>query len=278
MQRHMDLRAHMGKISSVPPSLGVKDEAHNPAKAAQKKKKAKALAPAPEPAPAPAMNRKAVLPRRGPASPTPAELRALHDARLEEQRLQDAFVRAKKKEAIAKERWLKAQNREAKEATPTSAPSPRPGSQTGRRRLAAGRRRRRRASTTTGSPRRPERFGAPTLRRSSSASIPRPRPAGQRRGPTSWRRPRRRRPARRRISTRLSRAQEAALGTVACRRGSAAAQRQQPAPPQLRRCRPLAPRRRRPGVDLWRRRVGGDRGVARRLYWARSLQDGHPRH
>ena len=116
MQRHMDLRAQGEPSMYVPPSLGVKDEAHNPAKAAQKKKKAKALAPAPEPAPAPAMNRKAVLPRRGPASPTPAELRALHDARLEEQRLQDAFVRAKKKEAIAKERWLKAQNQEAKEA------------------------------------------------------------------------------------------------------------------------------------------------------------------
>jgi len=98
------------------PLLAVKDEAHDAAKAAKKKeKKAKATAPAPAPAPAP-MNRETVLPRLGPAPPTPAELRALHDARLEEQRLQAAFLRAKEKEAIAKERWLKAQTEESKEA------------------------------------------------------------------------------------------------------------------------------------------------------------------
>lgn len=114
-------QAAQGDLSTyVAPLLAVKDEAHNPAKATKKKKKkkkAKAPAPAPEPAPAPApMNRKTVLPRLGPAPPTPAELRALHDARLEEQRLQAAFVRAKEKEAIAKERWLKRQTEEAKEA------------------------------------------------------------------------------------------------------------------------------------------------------------------
>ena len=119
----LDIDTVWGRMGSAQaaPLLAVKDEAHNPAKAAKKKKKkAKAPAPAPEPAPAPAPDPKpapeTVLPRRGPAPPTPAELRALHDARLEEQRLQDAFIRAQKKEAIAKERWLKAQNQEAKEA------------------------------------------------------------------------------------------------------------------------------------------------------------------
>ena len=78
-----------------------------------KKKKGKAPAPGPAPGPAP---EDAALPSLNPAPMTSDELRALHDARLEDERRQAAYRRAMQREQIARERWQKAETEAAKAA------------------------------------------------------------------------------------------------------------------------------------------------------------------